>query len=363
MADVSNQPGGLFVPVGYADMTGWKADDHRAALRAFLVTGNAIKPPGHMPARDLDRLRLAAEVAVKTLDSHAARAFFEHNFVPYRAARGGVRGFVTGYYEPVLQGAREPSASFPVPLYKRPPDLINVVDEADRGAAAVPLTHLRRTVAGTEPYATRAEIETGALSGQGLELLYLAGTVDAFFLQVQGSGLVVFEDGTSVRVAYDGKNGHPYTSIGKVLIERGLLSSAEMTLETLAAWLRADPDRARPVMRENKSYVFFRALTGTEAHAPQGVLGAPLTAGRSLAVDTAYHTLGLPVFLQVPELEDDNGVAGFNRLMIAQDVGSAIQGAERGDIYFGSGPAAGARAGVTKHACTFFALLPKQVAL
>jgi membrane-bound lytic murein transglycosylase A len=348
------------VAVAYADLPGWDADDHRAALGAFLVTVPLLAPSDAYPASLMQRIGVAAADAWRAVENQAARQFFEQHFVPHRVSPAGLNGFVTGYYEPVLPGARNRSAAFPVAIYKRPPDLINVVSEADRGASAVPFTHLRRTATGTEPYATRADIETGALAGQGLELLYLADPVDAFFLQVQGSGLITFGDGTSLRVTYDGKNGHPYTSIGRVLIERGLVSALEMTLDTLATWLRANPDQAAAVMRENKSYVFFRALTGADARAPQGVMGVTLTEGRSLAVDTAFQTLGMPVFLHAPTLADDKGAAGFNRLMIAQDVGSAIKGPERGDIYFGSGPAAGARAGVTKHTCSFFSLLPER---
>ena len=356
--------------VAFADLPGWGDDDHRPALAAFLATFASLKPSAVYPGAMLEPLGRSAVDAWHAEDGpivrQAARQFFERYFEPHRIGSGGLQGFVTGYYEPELKGARTWSPEYPVPLYKRPPDLINVVSEADRGAAIVPYTHLRRTVTGVEPYATRADIELGALSGQALELVFLADPVEAFFLQVQGSGLVQFDDDTSLRVTYDGKNGHPYTSIGKVLIERGLFSAQAMTLDALGEWLRANPGQATEVMRENKSFVFFRALSGAEAQAPQGVLGAPLTEGRSLAVDPAFHQLGLPIFLHAPSLPDDNGAPptkpAFNRLMIAQDVGSAIKGPGRGDIFFGSGPAAGARAGVTKHACTFFALLPKRAA-
>jgi membrane-bound lytic murein transglycosylase A len=358
----SDARGRLFVPVDYAELPGWKVDDQLAALRAFLVTCQSLTPSDDCPGNVLGPLKLAADMAAQASDIQVARTFFEQYFVPYRVSRdGSAQGFVTGYFEPVLQGARWPSPAFLVPLYRRPPDLINVVDEASRGAAAVPFTHVRRTSTGCEPYATRAEIEAGALAGQGLELVYLADAVDAFFLQVQGSGLIECVDGTTMRLTYDGKNGHPYTSIGKVLIEQGVISAQDMTLDVLSTWLRAHPQRAPSIMRENKSYVFFRALTGAESNEAHGVMDAPLSEGRSLAVDTAYHRLGLPIYLHSPALKDDNSGTSFSRLMIAQDVGSAIKGPERGDIYFGSGQVAGARAGVTKHACSFFALLPAGV--
>ena len=219
---------------------------------------------------------------------------------------------------------------------------------------------MRKTEKGIEPYFTRAEIDQGALKGKGLELLYFADPVDIFFMQIQGSGRIKLTDGTTVRVHYDGKNGHPYSSIGRYLIEKALLAADKVSMGALATWLKADPERAKKVMWQNASYVFFRELKGEEAGAPLGALNVPLTPGRSLAVDPGYHALGTPDLRQRADDEACAKAAPFNRLMVAQDVGSAIKGPERGDIYFGSGDAAGKLAGVTKHPGRFFVLLPKE---
>lgn len=292
--------------------------------------------------------------------------FFENHFRPYRrrASDGSVIGCVTGYYEPDVRAARTKSVGYSVPLLSRPPDLVNLVPEAGRALGSGQLTHARRTDNSCEPYATRAEIEMGALSGRGLEFAWLADPVEAFFLHVQGSGRLVFEDGSHLRVTYDGKNGHPYTSIGAELISEGRISREQMSLETLGDWLRAHPDAGREIMRRNRSYVFFRPLRPGAADAAHGVLESPLHAMRSLAVDTRFHALGAPVFVHAPDLVTTEpprapDVPGFARLMLAHDVGSAIKGPHRGDIFFGAGPAAGRLAGHTNHAAELYPLLPR----
>jgi membrane-bound lytic murein transglycosylase A len=177
---------------------------------------------------------------------------------------------------------------------------------------------------------------------------------------VQGSGRVKLADGSLIRIHYDGKNGHPYTSIGRYLIEKGLLAADKVSMGALKRWLKADPERAKQVLWQNASYVFFRELKATEAKGPLGAMNAQLTPGRSLAVDTGHHTLGLPIYVSGEGMTHVDKAGTFNRLMIAQDVGSAIKGPERGDIYFGSGDAAGRVAGVTKHVGKFIVLLPKE---
>ena len=174
-----------------------------------------------------------------------ARAFFEANFTPNTVTHKGPQGMVTGYYEPIMEGSRTPQAGFQTPIYKRPPDLINLVDETQRGAVGTAFTHARKTDKGVEPFATRAQIEQGALNGKGLELLYFADPVDVFFMQIQGSGRVKLTDGSVIRVHYDGKNGHPYSSIGRFLIEKGLLAADKVSMGALAKWLRADPERGQ----------------------------------------------------------------------------------------------------------------------
>lgn len=339
-------PNFRYEPVSFTDLPGWANDDHWAAFGAFEASAAAV-------GGAIGRAEASASGVVT---SHHAREFFEAHFRPHRVVYDGARGMLTGYYEPVIAGSLVPTAQFNVPIYRRPVDLENVVAESERGAKSAGLTHVRRTEQGVEPYATRRDIEEGALAGLGLELCYVADPVDAFFLQVQGSGVIALPEGPQMRVTYDGKNGHPYTSVGRVLIDAGVFASDQVTLQSLTDWLRADPERARPILWRNESFVFFRALESDHA---AGVLGTPLHDGRSLAVDTAFHALGLPIYVSAPAM-NHVGAGGLNRLMTAHDVGSAIKGPERGDVYFGTGDAALALAGVTKHAVTFYVLLPVE---
>lgn len=361
------RPEVVLEPVAFPDLAGWAGDDHVAAFEAFLKSARrllsiAVSGEGYggKPASGalLEAGRAALRLAQTGPSPATARSFFESGFMPHRIVHSGPSGLLTGYYEPVLEGARSRGGPFQVPIYRRPPDLVNMVAESQRGAMAHTLTHARKTATGTEPYATRAEIEGGALAGQGLELLWLEDPVDTFFLHIQGSGLIAFEDGSELRITYDGKNGHPYTSVGRYLIDQGLFPADRMSLEALKDWLKADPERGRQAMWQNKSFIFFRELVGEEAGSALGVLGIPLTPGRSLAVDAGYHEIGLPVFVSAPTLTHAESREGWQRLMIAQDVGSAIRGPERGDLYYGTGDGAGARAGVTIHPGRFFVLLP-----
>jgi membrane-bound lytic murein transglycosylase A len=370
---MSRHPDITFAPLAFADLPGWAEDDHAKAFAAFLGSCGAVArragraseagarakpPPPALVAACAAAAALAAGPRRPTRSG--ARAFFERHFLPHRVVHAGPEGLLTGYYEPLLEGAREPSERFQVPILRRPPDLENLVEESLRGASGAGLTHARRTPAGLVPYPTRAEIEAGALAGHGLELVWLADPVDAYFLHVQGSGRIRFADGTSLRLGYDGKNGHPYTSIGRHLIDTGVIGAERMSLQALAAWLKADPARGRTVMQRNASYVFFRELTGPEAAGALGVDGITLTAGRSLAVDAGVHHIGTPIHVVAPTLIHAGGRGGLQRLMIAHDVGSAIRGPERGDVYFGSGAAAGRRAGITRHSGRFFVLLARE---
>lgn len=357
-----SHPSDIYDPISFDDIASWTEDDHLAAFKAFLRSCKRLSEPRAMsePMPLSQACTRALELSRGSVSRSAARGFFETYFAPHRVLHGAREGLVTGYYEPVHKGSRAPSAAFATPIYRRPPDLVNAVDETERGAKAAQLTHLRLTEDGRKvPYATRQDIDEGALAGRGLELVYLADPVDVFFMQVQGSGRIVLPDGTMIRVTYDGKNGHPYTSVGRHLIDTGVFAAEQVSLKALERWLKADRDRGRRVMWQNKSYVFFRELSGKDALGPVGAMSIPLSPGRSLAVDTSFHALGLPIWVTAPMLTHATRGAGFRRLMIAQDVGSAIRGPERGDIYFGSGNAAGRLAGVTKHSANFVVLLPK----
>lgn len=359
----------LYERIEFSDLPHWRDDDAAAAMRAFVRSARQVigrSPP--MPAAwngdacDLSEVcRAALARSIRSVRQGEARAFFEHHFEPYRVVEQDGGSLLTGYFEPVLHGARTRTERFRVPVYRRPPDLVTVVPDDLRGQPGVGLTHMRKRADGMlDAYFTRAEIESGALAGGGLELCWLEDPVDAFFLQVQGSGLVLLEGGGRVRLTYDGKNGHPYTSVGRHLIERGEIEARAMSLDRLGAYLRADVVRGRAAMQANASFVFFRAIVEDEGAGARGVLDAQLTPGRSLAVDASVHPLGAPVFVDAPTLRHVRSRRPFRRLMIAQDVGSAIRGRQRGDIFIGSGRRAGGIAGAIKHPCRFFVLLPRS---
>ena len=344
-----------FEPVTFADIDGWQDDDQAAAFQALLRSCGRIKRDSASAeacaaARDL--------AALGQVSRDAARTFFETHYTPNKIVGAPYKGLVTGYYEPEIDGARVQSDKFLVAAYKRPDDLVSVKPDEMRArdSAAGVLTSMRKTEDGLVPFYTREEIDKGALKGRDLELVYL-DPVELFFMQVQGSGRVRLADGTHLRLGYSTKNGHPYTSIGKKLVELGEGKPKSMTMDGIKDWLRADKERGNRMMWENKSYVFFRLLDGKEGEdGPIGAQGVSLTPGRSLAVDPSFHALGLPVFVEAPEMKGDG--APFRRLMIAQDVGSAIKGVERGDIYWGSGDDAGAIAGKTLAPAKFFVLRP-----
>ena len=355
-----------FDPVSFASLPRWPDDGHLAAFETFLVSArrllarDASGDEPRSPSNLLQTCRQALDLAGRGPGNDGARAFFEQHFTPHRVVHANSEGLLTGYYEPVILGSRAETPRFRVPVLKRPPDLVNLVAESERGAKAHALTHARKTAEGLVPYATRAEIEAGALAGQSLVLVWLEDPVDAFFLHVQGSGVIRFEDGSEARITYHGKNGHPYTSVGRYLIDAGLFPADQMSLDALKDFLKADPVRGAAAMRQNKSYVFFRELQGEEGRSALGSMEIPLTRDRSLAVDTRFHAIGTPVYVVSPTLTHTGDPGGFHRLMIGQDVGSAIRGPERGDIYYGTGDEAGAMAGITKHPGNFIVLLPGQ---
>ena len=303
-----------YQPIAFADLPGWSQDDHLAAFKTFLKSceriiaygrdtsaDKGLPPPAALVLACTDAGRRTGEIKGKD----SARAFFEANFTPNAVVHNGKPGMLTGYYEPLLEGSRTPQGPYQTPIYKRPPDLVNVVADTQRGTLkSGALTHVRKTEKGVEPYFTRAQIDEGALKGKGLELLYLANPVDKFFLQIQGSGRVKLTDGNTVRIHYDGKNGYPYRSIGRYLTEKALLAADKVSMGTLIAWLKADTERAKKVMWYNASYVFFRELkSADDAGAPLGALKVPLTGGRSLAIDPSYHALGTPIFVSAPSLK------------------------------------------------------------
>ncbi|QRG08311.1 MltA domain-containing protein [Xanthobacter dioxanivorans] len=359
-------PGARLVPLGFADLDGWAADGHAAAFSAFLASCAALAaPPREVGPASVPTLRdglRRACAGARRLGPHPpgdllARLFFEANFRLFQVVPDdGAGGFFTGYYEPELDGARIPGNGFDVPVYGRPDDLVM----SGTGPAPNSGGALRRDGDRMVPYFDRAAIEDGALAGRGLELVWLRDPVDLFFMQIQGSGRIRLPDGHVLRLNYDGYNGHPYLPVGRLLIQRGLVPREEMSMARIRAFMAADPEAGRALRRENRSYVFFKALDlGAEAGA-MGAQGVPLTAGRSMAVDRRLHTYGSPVFVEADlPLAAPGSSDAFRRLMIAQDTGSAIVGPARADLYFGSGPVAEEVAGRIRHPGRFTLLVPR----
>lgn len=347
-------------PVRYADLPHWRQDDHLAAFKAFRKSCQKyLRDKNKRPVR-IDRKRY--QLCKYTLGApihhrEAARRFFEQNFKPLRVLSS--TSMLTGYYEPEIEGSRVKTAEYNIPVYRRPPDLVSLIHEKDRAAKNHQLTFMRRVGGRLEPFPTREAIERGALEGKGLELIYLKDQVDSFFMHIQGSARIRLPDGSIIRIGYNGKNGHPYSSIGQHLKNSYKFRGAQLKLEAVKNWLRKNKDLGRKVMWHNKSYIFFRELDAEQAiGGPLGAEGVNLTPRRSLAVDGSYHQLGLPIWLEVPNLTH-HGERGFHKLMIGQDVGSAIKGPVRGDIFWGSGDVAGIFAGGTKHPGRFTVLLPR----
>ena len=307
--------------LSFDDLKGWEEDRHAAAFQTFLETCPDLTDP--------DWAKICA-VATQRPDP---RTFFEAFFQPVLITDGAEMLF-TGYFEPELQGSRTRTERFSTPLYALPPQ-------------------------GTEGRtATRRAIEEGELlDGQGLEIAWVDDPVDAFFLQVQGSGRVSLTDGSKLRLGYAGKNGHEYRSIGQELVRRGEFEAHEVSADVIRNWVKTRGEGGRALLHHNPSFVFFRELKNVpSSRGPLGAMNRPVTPLRSIAVDPAFTPLGAPVWIERA------GIEPMNRLMIAQDTGSAIKGAQRADIFFGTGSAAGKAAGRVKDGGRMVVLLPRQMA-
>ncbi|WP_425410525.1 murein transglycosylase A [Hyphococcus sp.] len=389
--------------IEFDDLEGWRRDDLGEALGAFVRScavfeaGDPQAPanplenlgPAHagvsLGGVNADWLRPCAEARAILVSAYgdpavrreALRSFFEFHFRPIEIAvrraprpdgparranpRIEKKGTFTGYFEPVYRASRERTDTQNAPLYPRPDDLIEVDlgqfrDElkGERIAGRVERGRLR-------PYADHAGINAGALSDKVEPLAWLDPN-DLFFLQIQGSGRLVFDDGAALRVGYAAQNGHAYTAIGRVMVRDGVMPLEDITMQSIRQWLaNATPDRARVMREANASYVFFRELEEVPAElGPLGAQGAPLTAERSLAVDRRYHTLGAPVWVNIEPVVEA-GANPIQRLMIAQDTGGAIRGPVRGDVFWGSGPDAGEIAGAMNAEGEIAVLLPRRL--
>ena len=314
-------------PTSYNEIAGWAEDRHAEALAAFrrscprLTAGPDVRiatDGGEKTITAGEWARICgAAAAVKPGDARGSRAFFEENFRPLIVQAPGK---FTGYFEPELRGSKVPSRLFTVPVYRKPPDLTD------------------------KPYLTRAEIDQGALKGKGLEILYVQDPVGLFEVQVQGSGRVQLAEGGTMTLGFDGSNNRPYTAIGAVLVEMGVMKKEDATWPAIRDWLKRNPQQARDVMRRNERYIFFR---DTKTSAPIGAEGVPLTAQRSMAVDPTITPYGTPVWIDTrrPVYRKPGATETYRHLMIAQDAGAAIKGPARGDVFYGNGTQAADWAG------------------
>lgn len=340
-------------PASFEDLPMWQESTPSAALETFLNSCRAI-------SKREEWTQVCSEALfIVSGDEQAARQFFENFFTPWQLINedGSESGIITGYYVPEMAGRRSPDETYKYPLYAQPDDLLTI----DLGKIYPELSdyRLRGRVEGSRviPYFERGEIDGIASPLAGNELFWVADPVESFFLHIQGSGRVLLPDGEKVMLNYANQNGHPYRSIGKLLLERKAMSRDQMSMQNIRRWVNENPEAGRKLLDENPSYVFFRELeAGVES--PPGALGIPLSAERSLAVDRRTIPLGAPVFLAASW---PNTKKPLNRLMVAQDTGGAIKGRVRADFFWGMGADAGALAGRMKQQGRLWVLLPKTM--
>ena len=367
--EVATSPTGVlnFQQAAWNDLPGWEDDDVANALPALQKSCNRINKKAPDAAIGRDRRYgnasqwAAACTAIATIpqgNNAAARATIERMFTPWSSATGGKNtGLFTGYYEAALNASHTRTGYYQTPLHARPSDLVMV----DLGNFRPELKGQRiagRVIDGNlKPYEDRSEILAGKLPpGQERVLAWVDDPIEAFFVQIQGSGVLSYPDGSTRRIGYDGQNGHVYTAVGKELVASGALSKDEVSMETIRAWLVAHPRMGRDMMNRNRSYVFFKDMNG---QGPVGGEGVVLTPERSLAVDYNYWSYGVPVFvdLAAPKF----GAGRIQQLMVAQDTGGAIRGPIRGDVFWGFGKKAEDMAGHMKSEGRIWAVLPKGV--
>jgi len=358
---------GQYMPVSWDEIATWAKDDHLQAFKAFRVS---CAPIANQRNQVADSRALGASLrepcraarAIEISDDAKAKAFFEQHFVPLQISRlGEDAGFVTGYYEPIIDGSRTQSEVYNVAVYRRPSNLF--VRGFTQDSASLPNKgQVFRKIGRRKlvPYYDRAEIEDGAIAGRGLEICWLKDQTDLLFAQIQGSARIRLEDGSIVRINYDAHNGYPYTAVGRILIERGIIPKEQMSMQRIREWMDQNPDGAKELRRQNRAYVFFREVPLSDKDEAVGAQGVPLTPGRSIAVDNSLHVYGTPFFIEgeLP-IESAQSKTPFGRLMVAQDTGSAITGPARADIYYGAGTSAGRIAGRFRHNMRFVMLVPK----
>ncbi len=346
------QPG-IGKAIAYEKLPGWQQDRHGEALVALSKGCTRMsKKPEWQPI-------CQAAAKVPRNDDASARRFFEQHFTAHvlKGERGKRKGMITGYYEPLLHGAKQPDQRYRYPLYRSPDDML-VVDLASL-YPELKGKRVRGRVVGNKvvPYYSRAEIDAQARPLEGQELLWVDDRDQLFFLQIQGSGRIKLPDGSVVGAGYANQNGHAYRSIGKKLIDMGELRREDVSMFTIRDWLRNNPEKADDLLNQNPSYVFF-VLRDQVEDGPTGSLNVPLTAERSLAIDPKFITLGFPVWLNTSYPGEQE--QPLQKLVMAQDTGGAIKGQLRADLFWGTGPRAEQMAGTMKQAGELYILLPND---
>jgi membrane-bound lytic murein transglycosylase A len=357
----------LFKPVDFKDCPGWDDDRQLEAFGAFVRSAERVREiPYKSGALGISFEALApifADSRETLVESdQQARQFFEQWFQPALIdSDDSSDGLVTGFYEPEVVASQFRTDIFKVPFLSRPADLVGI-DDGNRPDGFDPyLAFARQTPAGLAEYFDRPAIESGALDGRGLEIAFVESAVDAFFIHIQGAARLKMTDGRLRRITYAAKTGHRFTGIGRILLDSGEIAPENMSMRSIRAWLADHPEKARALMWNNRSYIFFReADVEDESLGPIAAAKVPLTGGRSLAVDRLLHTFGTPFYIHAPDLKAFGGDS-FARLMIAQDTGSAIVGPARGDLFAGSGDAAGEVAGGIRNKADFYALVPRSL--
>lgn len=350
--------------VDYTDLPGWPDDDHLAAFQAFSRSAaQALNKPykDGEGARNFVNFKPAFQSALATTITTTveARRFFEQHFTPVKLdPETGEAGLVTGFYEPIVKGSRTKTEAFPIPIYTLPNDLVEVTD-ANRPKDWDPYFRFARSQEGAlHYYPDRGTIERGYLHGKGCELVYVADKIEAFFIHVQGAARIELTDGSVMGITYCAKSGHPFTGPGRILIDRGEVAEKDISMQSVRGWLKANPDKMDELLWQNRSFIFFKESPVENADlGPVAAAKVQLSAGRSMAVDRLRHIFGAAFYVVAPTVDfgDDKP---FQRLMIAQDTGSAIVGNARGDLFTGSGYAAGEIAGRIKAAADFYLLMP-----
>lgn len=344
----------LVYPAEFNDLPGWAQDDHAMAFSAFQRScATWRKQPDQQTLSGIFNLGTIGDwkrLCSQSVNRGEEKHFFEQWFKPYAVSIGGnFDGLFTGYYLPELHGSYRPSVRYHVPIYGVPKDLVKRGNE------------IGRLVKGKlQAYYDRSAIAAGALSGHQLELLWVDSEIDAFFMEVQGSGRVVMEDGSVRALGYAEKNGRAYYPIGRTLIDNGEIAREDISMQSIRAWILQHPQQGRALMLQNPSYVFFKFNDKTLNEGPVGSMAVPLTAGYSLAVDRHFLPMGVPLWL---DAEHPGGEHRLRRLVMAQDTGGAIKGLIRGDVYWGQGNQAADWAGIMKSKGRYFLLVPKHVRL